>query len=234
MKVSVVGSSGRMGELVLRLIAENSQFELHSKLNSKSDLSECLGADLVIDMTKPDVSETVVDYAIDNDLRLLVGTSGWTKEKIDRVAQRLEESKASIHIVPNFSIGSVLATKFAAEAAKYFDDIEITEIHHISKIDAPSGTALFTSQLISKARENRPSTSKSPEPRFNGIPIQSLREEGVSAEQEVVLRGPHEILTLNHEVDSHEVYAKGILLAMTKAQSLQGLTLGLLPLLRED
>lgn len=234
MKISVIGSSGRMGLMTLGLIAESEDLDLHSALTSKSDLGECLGADLVIDLTKPDVSEKIVDFAIDHNLRLLVGTSGWTKEKIERVAQRLENSQATIIIVPNFSIGSALATKFAAEAAKYFDDIEITETHHKSKIDAPSGTALFTSQLISTARSGKPSTSASREPRFNGIPIKSLRLEDVSAEQEVVLRGEHEQLSFHHSVDSHEVYANGILLAIRKSPSLTGLNLGLLPLLEEN
>lgn len=233
--ISLIGASGRMGKLTREIIEQNSDLELHSALNSASSLEESLGADLLVDFTSPDVSEQVVDFAIANNLRLLVGSSGWSKEKLDALQNKMQGSEAVIAVIPNFSIGSVLASQFAADAAKYFDSIEITETHDVKKLDAPSGTALFTSKLISEARSGRPSIeNRDKAPVFNGIPIKSVRTEGVHAEQEVLLRQFGETLFVRHEVTTHEVYAKGILLAIRKMASLKGLTVGLLDLLGDN
>jgi 4-hydroxy-tetrahydrodipicolinate reductase len=166
-----------------------------------------------------------------------VGTSGWTKEKIERVKNKLAGSSAVIAIVPNFSIGSVLATKFVAEASKYFDGIEIIETHNVTKLDAPSGTALYTSQAIAEARNGKPANPQQgavKDPFFNGIPIKSVRLEDKHAEQEVTLTADNEFLFVRHEVTSHEVYAKGILLSINKAMKLTGLSVGMLALLEVD
>ena len=234
--ISLIGASGRMGKLTLGLIEKDSSLTLHSALGSANSLNEAIGADLVIDFTNPDVSERVVDFAIDNDLRLIVGTSGWTKEKIDRVRSKIAGTKAVVAIVPNFSIGSVLATRFAADASKFFDGIEIIETHNVTKIDAPSGTALFTSLAISEARNGRPAkeqTGAVKDPLFNGIPIKSVRLPDKHAEQEVTLTTADEFLYVRHEVTSHEVYGKGILLAIQKVMKLSGLSVGMLALMEE-
>jgi 4-hydroxy-tetrahydrodipicolinate reductase len=225
-----------MGQLALKLIEQSSDLELHSALTSKNSITESQGADLLLDLTKPDASTAIVDYAIKNNLRILVGTSGWTKEKLEAVEKQIVGSSATVTIIPNFSIGSVLATKFVAEAGKYFDQIEITETHHPKKLDAPSGTALFTSQAISESRQGRaasPVTENNQAPLFNGIPITSLRIEGAHAEQEVSLAAANESLYVKHVVTSHEVYSQGILLAIKRTMQLTGLTVGLLPLLEE-
>lgn len=235
--VSLIGASGRMGQLTLGLIEKDPALTLHSVLGSGNSLNEALGADLVIDFTNPDASERIVDFAIDNNLRLLVGTSGWSKEKIDRVRSKMAGSSAVVVIVPNFSIGSVLATKFAAEAAKYFDGIEIIETHNVSKVDAPSGTALYTSLAISEARNGSPAAEQQgadKDPLFNGIPIKSVRLPDKHAEQEVTLTAPDELIYVRHEVTSHEVYAKGILLSIHKTMKLSGLTVGMLDLMEEN
>ena len=225
-----------MGQLTLKLIEQSPDLVLHSALTSKNSVAESMGADLLIDLTKPEASTAIVDYAIKNNLRLLVGTSGWTKEKLADVEKQIIGSSATVTIIPNFSIGSVLATKFVSEAGKYFDQIEITETHHPKKLDAPSGTSLFTSQAISASRGGRPAspvTEGNQAPLFNGIPITSLRIEGAHAEQEVSLAAPNESLYVKHVVTSHEVYSQGILLAIKKTMQLTGLTVGLLPLLEE-
>jgi 4-hydroxy-tetrahydrodipicolinate reductase len=146
-------------------------------------------------------------------------------------------TSAVVAIVPNFSIGSVLATKFAADASKYFDGIEIIETHNVTKIDAPSGTALFTSLAISEARNGRPANEQTgavKDPLFNGIPIKSVRLPDKHAEQEVTLTAADEFLYVRHEVTSHEVYAKGILLAIQKIMKLSGLSVGMLALMEEN
>jgi len=232
--ISLIGASGRMGQLTLDLIEKDPSLKLHSALGSGNSLNEALGADLVIDFTNPEVSERVVDFAIDNNLRLIVGTSGWTKEKIDRVRSKMAGTKAVVAIVPNFSIGSVLATKFVAEASKYFNGIEIIETHNISKVDAPSGTALYTSQAIAEARDGVPADKQQGpvmDPIFNGIPIKSVRLEDKHAEQEVTLTAANEALYVRHEVNSLEVYAQGVLLSIHKAMDLTGLSVGMLDLL---
>jgi 4-hydroxy-tetrahydrodipicolinate reductase len=225
-----------MGQLTLGLIEKNPSLTVHSALGSGNSLNEAIGADVVIDFTRPDVSERVVDFAIENNLRLIVGTSGWNKEKIDRVRSKIAGTKAVVAIVPNFSIGSVLATKFAADASRYFDGIEIIETHNVSKIDAPSGTALFTSLAISEARNGRPAKEQTgvvKDPLFNGIPIKSVRLPDKHAEQEVTLTAADEFLYVRHEVTSHEVYGKGILLAIQKVMKLSGLSVGMLALMEE-
>ena len=234
--ISLIGASGRMGQLTLGLIEKDPSLTLHSALGSGNSLNEAIGADLVIDFTNPDVSERVVDFAIENNLRLIVGTSGWNKEKIDRVKSKIAGTKAVVAIVPNFSIGSVLATKFAADASKFFDGIEIIETHNVTKVDAPSGTALFTSLAISEARNGRPANEQTGEvkdPLFNGIPIKSVRLPDKHAEQEVTLTAADEFLYVRHEVTSHEVYGKGILLAIQKIMKLSGLSVGMLALTEE-
>ena len=234
--ISLIGASGRMGQLTLGLIEKDPSLTLHSALGSGNSLNEAIGADLVIDFTNPDVSERVVDFAIENNLRLIVGTSGWNKEKIDRVKSKIAGTKAVVAIVPNFSIGSVLATKFAADASKFFDGIEIIETHNVTKVDAPSGTALFTSLAISEARNGRPANEQTGEvkdPLFNGIPIKSVRLPDKHAEQEVTLTAADEFLYVRHEVTSHEVYGKGILLAIQKVMKLSGLSVGMLALMEE-
>jgi 4-hydroxy-tetrahydrodipicolinate reductase len=235
-KISVIGASGRMGQLALSLIEQNPDLELHSALSSHNSPAEAIGADLMVDLTKPDASVATVEFAIQNNIKILVGTSGWSKDKLDVLRDKMVGKNATVVVIPNFSIGSVLATKFAAEASKYFDEIEITETHHTKKLDAPSGTALFTAQEISAARNGRdakPVTEGNSAPVFNGVPITSLRIEDAHAEQEVLMAAPNETLYFKHVVNSHEVYAHGLLLAMRKSPSLAGLTVGLLNLLED-
>ena len=234
-RISLIGASGRMGSLTAGIIESESDLELHSSLGSGSGLDESLGSDLLVEFTRPDVSEKIVDFAIENNLKLIVGSSGWSKEKLDVLAQKVDKSQATIVVIPNFSIGSVLASKFAADAAKYFDSVQITETHDIKKLDAPSGTALFTSKLISESR-NGMASKENPDdsPVFNGIPIRSIRIEGVHAEQEVLLEQPGESLFVRHSVTNHEVYGKGVLLAIRKTMGLSGLTVGLMQLLEES
>lgn len=230
--VSVIGATGRMGQLAISLIEASDDFTLHSKLNSSSKLEECLGSDIVLDLTRPDVSETVADFVVANNLRAVIGTSGWSKEKLDGLRSKMASSSATIAVVPNFSIGSVLSTKFAAEASKYFDSVEIIETHHTSKLDAPSGTALFTSQEIAAAREGKASsTNNLNAPLFSGIPIQSKRIDGAHAEQEVFLTNSQESIYLKHVVTSHEVYGAGLMISLKKINSVSGLQVGLLALL---
>jgi 4-hydroxy-tetrahydrodipicolinate reductase len=223
-----------MGSLALQLIDSDANLKLHASLNSKSDLSHMLGADVVVDFTLPEVSRKVVEYAIKHDLKIVVGTSGWSEIHLAELGKLLSEHPgAAAIVVPNFSIGSMLAQQFAALAAKYFDSIEIVEAHHAGKVDSPSGTAVRTAEQIAAARKGmvQPLIPGVEQPARGqvvaGVPIHSLRLQGVSAKQDVIFGAGNEILTISHEVSSHHAYAEGIRLCIAYAQSAKGLTVGL-------
>ncbi|MFM2024612.1 MAG: hypothetical protein RLZZ56_625 [Actinomycetota bacterium] len=230
-KVAVVGATGRMGKLALDLIDSAQDLSLHASLNSRSSLGELIGADVVFDVTKLEVSQQVVGYCVENGLPVVVGTSGWSAAKLSQLDSAVTRANSTAVIVPNFSIGSMLATRFAAEAAKYFSTIEIVEAHHAHKVDSPSGTAIRTAELIAAARGELPLVTGVGQTARGeivaGIPIHSLRLSGVSAKQEVILGGDSEVLTIAHEVSSVVSYSAGILAAIRFAATNKGLFVGL-------
>jgi 4-hydroxy-tetrahydrodipicolinate reductase len=233
-KVAVIGATGRMGKLALDIIRNSSDLSLHASLDSKSELSAALGADVIFEATNLEVSKRVVEFAASNNMKLLVATSGWTEAALAQIQSKVSGS-AAVVVVPNFSIGSTLATKFAAEAAKYFDSIEIIETHHAGKLDSPSGTAIRTAELISSSREEAgrtqaiiPGVGQSARGEVvSGVPIHSLRINGVSAKQEVNLGGADELLTISHTAGSVSAYALGILESIRFTSTATGITLGL-------
>jgi 4-hydroxy-tetrahydrodipicolinate reductase len=233
-RVAIVGVTGTMGRLVSGLVEATEGFELVAGLSSKSDLSEMLGADVVIDLTLPRVSQSVVDFAVDHGLRVLVGTSGWSQNRIDALANRIAgRDDAGVVIIPNFSIGSVIATALSAMAARYFDSIEIVEAHQAGKVDSPSGTAVRTAELIGRARaELGPVSAPHTDQRARGqqvssIPVHSLRLEGMLARQDVIFGGAGETLTISHNTLSAAAYERGILLALAATREARGVTVGL-------
>lgn len=232
MRVAVLGSSGRMGKLALELIDADANLKLHAALTSTSDPAQMLGADVVLDFTLPDASPKLVGFAIENDLKIVVGTSGWSESKLASLRPALDSHpSAAVVVIPNFSIGSMLAQRFAAQAARFFDSVEIVEAHHAGKLDSPSGTAVRTAELISEARSKPVLIPGVEQPArgqvVSGVPIHSLRLKGVSAKQDVIFGGSDEVLTLSHDVSSHKAYAHGILLAIDYAATASGLTVGL-------
>jgi 4-hydroxy-tetrahydrodipicolinate reductase len=230
-KVAVVGATGRMGKLALDLIDSAQDLSLHATLNSRSALTELDGADVVFDVTNLEVSEQVVAHTVAAGIPVVVGTSGWSAAKLATLEAEVTRAGSTVVIVPNFSIGSMLATRFAAEAAKHFSTIEIVEAHHAHKIDSPSGTAIRTAELIASARGEVPLiTGVGQTARgeiVSGIPIHSLRLSGVSAKQDVILGGESEVLTISHEVSSVVSYSAGILAALRFASANKGLFVGL-------
>jgi 4-hydroxy-tetrahydrodipicolinate reductase len=233
-KVAVVGASGRMGQLVSRIVSETPGFELFAGIGSSGDLSEMIGADLAVDVTVPGVSHLVVDYALTHEIPVLVGTSGWSADRIRALERRLETTpELGAVIIPNFSLGSVLATSFAARAARFFDSIEIVEAHHASKIDSPSGTAVRTAELIAGARgvlgpvEAPHTDQRARGQQVASVPIHSLRLQGVVARQDVILGGVGEVLTIGHETLSPSAYEAGIIIALRAAVGARGVVVGL-------
>ncbi len=231
--VAVLGT-GRMGKLALELIDSDANLKLHSALNSSSAKEQMLGADVVLDFTLPTASPELVDYAISNDLKVVVGTSGWSESKLQMLEAKLaRHPRAAAVVIPNFSVGSMLIQHFSALAARYFDSIEIVEAHHEGKVDSPSGTAVRTAELIHQARKGLPQPlipgvdQVARGEVVAGVPIHSLRLKGVSAKQDVHFGAESELTTLSHEVISHRAYAKGILLSIDFAKQATGLHVGL-------
>jgi len=221
-----------MGRLTKELVDADANLKLHVAMDSGSAPQQMLGADVVIDFTNPEASEKLVDFAVDAGMKIVVGTSGWSEVKLAGVEKKLEaNAQAAVVVVPNFSIGSMLLQRFAAQAASHFSSIEIIEAHHSGKLDSPSGTAIRTAEQISKNRSSQPLIPAVDQQARGevvaGVPIHSLRMDGVSAKQDVIFGGDSEQLILTHDVSSHRAYAGGILRSIEFAATAKGLTIGL-------
>ncbi|MDQ2836542.1 MAG: 4-hydroxy-tetrahydrodipicolinate reductase [Actinomycetota bacterium] len=200
------------------------------------------GAQVVIDFTHPDVVMDNLRFAIDNGIAAVVGTTGFTDERLDTLRGWLGDSpELGVLVAPNFGIGAVLSMKFAQLAAPYFESVEIIELHHPGKADAPSGTAIRTAQLIAQARQaaNLPAipdatSSELPGARgaqVDGIRVHSVRATGMVAHQEVLLGTEGETLTIRHDSLDRSSFMPGVLLAVREVVRRPGLTVGLDPLL---
>lgn len=226
-KVSIVGATGRMGKLATELVSAAPDLELHSLIDSKSAIELAEGSDVIFEATKLEASQEVVSFAIKNSINIVVATSGWRNADLATIDPR----GSSVVVVPNFSIGSVLGSRFAAEAAKYFDAVEIVETHHSGKVDSPSGTAIRTAEMIHSQLSKEPKIQGvGQEARGQivaGIPIHSLRIDGVPAKQEVILGGNQESLVISHQANSVQAYSMGILAAIRFAVENKGLVVGL-------
>lgn len=230
--VAVVGASGKLGSLVCRLVNESEDFELVAELGSKSDLSELLVADVVVDVSLPSVSRKVLEFALENGKSALIGTSGWSAERIAAVEPLIEaHPEQGVVFISNFSLGSALASHLAVLAAKHFDSIEIVEAHGIHKVDSPSGTAVSTAERIAKVRENdvqAPHAEQRARGQLvGGIPVHSMRLEGVVARQDVIFGGNGETVTINHTTISDRSYEAGIMAALRAVPGLKGKIVGL-------
>lgn len=230
--VAILGASGRMGRLTKELVDSDANLKLHVAMDSSSAHQEMLGADVVIDFTNLEASEELVRFAVQSGMKVVVGTSGWSESKLAELEKLLaENSSAAVVVVPNFSIGSMLLQRFAAEAAAHFQSIEIIEAHHAGKLDSPSGTAIRTAEQISKNRGSQPLIPGVDQDARGqvvaGVPIHSLRMDGVSAKQDVLFGADSEQLVLSHDVTSHRAYAAGILKSIEFAAGAKGLTIGL-------
>lgn len=234
--VAVAGATGRLGSLICDVVSSHPGFELQARLTSASAPDDGASADILVDVTNPEVSPELVERAIRRGQRVLVGTSGWSAERLERLERIIAEVPgAGVIVVPNFSLGSVLATALAQIAAPFFDSIEVIEAHHPGKIDSPSGTAVRTAELMAAARDaagaDPVSAPFADQPArgdlIGGIPVHSLRLAGVVAKQEVRFGGPGEVLTVQHDTHSNEAYVAGIRAGLEAVREAQGLTIGL-------
>ncbi|MDQ6754979.1 MAG: 4-hydroxy-tetrahydrodipicolinate reductase [Actinomycetota bacterium] len=239
-RVAVLGAGGRMGRAAVAAVQDAQDLELVAALG-RTDALETLvsaGTQIVIDLTVPDSTEANVRFAVGQGIHAVVGTTGWTAEKLDSLRELLAEHPSTgVLIAPNFALGSVLATAFAAKAARYFESVEIIELHHPKKVDAPSGTALRTAELVAAARAGAGTPAAPDATRtqldgargasVHGIPVHSVRLSGLVAHQEVLLGGPGEQLTIRHDSFNQESFMPGVLIGVRTVASRPGLTLGL-------
>lgn len=232
-RVAVAGATGRLGTLVCQVVEETPGFELVARLRSTSAPEEGANADVVVDVSHPDASAGIVERALERGQQVIIGTSGWSADRLDMLRERLAGlPNAGVIVVPNFSLGSVLGTALARIAAPHFDAVEIIEAHHPHKVDSPSGTAVRTAELMAEARAGRPTEAPFAEQPARGqlvagIPVHSLRLAGVVAKQEVRFGGPGEVLSITHDTHSNEAYRAGIHAALEAAPTATGLTVGL-------
>ncbi|QIM16938.1 4-hydroxy-tetrahydrodipicolinate reductase [Leucobacter insecticola] len=232
-RVAVAGATGRLGSLVCEIVEADPAFELVARLGRASDTEAGADAHLLVDVSHPDASPAIVERALARGQRVLVGTSGWSEDRLTALAATVAATPgAAVLVVPNFSLGSVLGTALAQIAAKFYDSIEVIEAHHPGKVDSPSGTAVRTAELMAKARNGRPvdapHADQSPRGELvAGIPVHSLRLAGVVAKQEVRLGGDGEVLTITHDTHSNAAYRAGISAALHALLTAQGLTVGL-------
>ncbi|ALO67573.1 4-hydroxy-tetrahydrodipicolinate reductase [Arthrobacter alpinus] len=240
LKVAVLGAKGRMGTAAVAAIDAAPAMELVAALGRADSLDvllEC-GAQVVVDLTVPDSTEANVHFAVAHGIHAVVGTTGWDATRLAALESLLaQHPETGVLIAPNFALGSVLASHFAAKAAKYFDSVEIIELHHPRKVDAPSGTALRTAQLVAAARRAAgvPDAPDATETELDGargasvdgIPVHSVRLAGLVAHQEVLFGSHGEGLTIRHDSYNHESFMPGVLLGVRTVGSRPGLTVGL-------
>ncbi|GAA3530132.1 4-hydroxy-tetrahydrodipicolinate reductase [Aeromicrobium panaciterrae] len=235
-RVAVLGAKGRMGTASVEALTA-AGLEVVAKVDVDDSIEAIAhaGAEVALDFTQPGVALDNVRWCIEHGVHVVVGTSGFDDAKIAEV--RALEPSTGVLIVPNFSIGAVLMMKFAATAAPFFESVEVIEMHHPDKIDAPSGTATRTAELIAAARQDAGSaplpdaTSDDPDgargARVAGVPVHSVRARGFVASQDVVLGGVGETLSIRHDSSSRDSFMPGVVAAVKAVSSRPGVTIGL-------
>ena len=243
-RVGVLGSDGKVGQAMCAAVESAEGLELAAAID-RDDPRQGLvdaGAEVVVDFTHPDVVMDNLEFLIGNGIHAVVGTTGFDEARLAQVREWLAAApEVSVLIAPNFAIGAVLSMLFAQQAARYYDSVEIIELHHPHKADAPSGTAFRTAALVAEARREAglghspdATTSELEGARgadVDGIRVHSVRLAGLVAHQEVLLGTQGETLTIRHDSIDRNSFAPGVLLGVRAAQSRPGLTVGLEPLL---
>ena len=243
-RVGVLGARGRMGAEACRAVDAAKDLELVAMVDAGDWLFNIAdaGADVVVDFTTPDIVMDHLHWCIDQNINAVVGTSGFTESRYERVRQWLaHKPELGVVIAPNFAVGAVLMMEFAATAARWFDSVEVVEMHHPQKVDAPSGTALRTAEMVAAARAEagrHPMPDATKEELLgargtdvNGVRVHSLRATGLVAHQEVLLGTAGETLTIRHDSYDRKAFMPGVLLAVRAVVARPGLTVGLGPLL---
>jgi 4-hydroxy-tetrahydrodipicolinate reductase len=240
MSVGVLGAHGRVGREVCGAVEDAADHDLVARIDAGDDLADLVtaGARAVVDFTHPDAVMENLRFCVEHGIHAVVGTTGFDEERLDRVRGWLVESPGTgVLIAPNFAIGAVLMMRFAAEAARFYESVEIVEMHHPDKADAPSGTARRTAELVAEARREAgpgavpDATSTALEGARGadvaGIRVHGLRVRGLVAHQEVLLGGPGETLTIRHDSMDRASFTPGVLAGLRAIADTPGLTVGL-------
>jgi 4-hydroxy-tetrahydrodipicolinate reductase len=242
MRVGVLGAKGKVGATMVSAVQGADDLTLSAEVDAGDPLSLLVDRDseIVIDFTHPDVVMDNLKFLIDNGIHAVVGTTGFTDERLDQVRSWLaDKPDVSILISPNFAIGAVLSMQFAKQAARFFESVEVIELHHPHKADAPSGTAARTARLIAEARKDLPPNPDATSTGLDGargadvdgIPVHSVRLAGLVAHQEVLFGTEGETLTIRHDSIDRTSFVPGVLLAVRRVRENPGLTVGIEPLL---
>jgi 4-hydroxy-tetrahydrodipicolinate reductase len=243
-RVAVVGAAGKMGAQTCEAVRDAPDLSLVAELDESDDLSTLVsaGAEVLVDFTHPDAVMPTLQFAVEAGIHCVVGTTGFTDERLDQVRSWLTaRPEVGVLIAPNFSVGAVLMMRFAEQAAAYFDSVEIVELHHPGKADAPSGTAARTARRIAHARREagRPAAPDAtvdavPGARgadIEGVPVHAVRLSGLVAHQEVLLGATGETLTIRHDSLHRSSFMPGVLLGVRWVLHHPGFTLGIEPAL---
>lgn len=240
MRVAVLGAKGRMGTEAVAAINAATDLTLSAALDIEDSLDRLIqtGTEIIVDFTTPDSVMKNLEFAINNGIHVVVGTTGFDDKKIGHLKTLLsKQPKVGALIAPNFGLGAVLMMQFSQTAAKYFESAEIIEMHHANKIDAPSGTAVRTAEMITAARKesnkaNMPDATISSLPGARGakvgdVPVHSIRGHGYVAHQEVVFSDAGETLTIRHDSINRSGFMPGVLIGIRNVVKFPGLTIGL-------
>ena len=242
MRVGVLGAKGKVGATMVAAVQAAEDMTLSAEVDAGDSLSLLTEGktEAVIDFTHPDVVMGNLEFLIDKGIHAVVGTTGFTAERVAQVEKWLAGNPStSVLIAPNFAIGAVLSMHFAKQAAPFFDSVEVIELHHPHKADAPSGTATRTAKLIAESRKGLPpnpdaTSTGLPGARgadVDGIPVHSVRLAGLVAHQEILFGTQGETLTIRHDSLDRTSFVPGVLLAVRHIHEHPGLTIGIEPLL---
>ena len=237
MRVAVAGARGRMGTQVCAAVTEAPDLELVAAVDVGDDLRAIIEAraEVLVDFTTPDAVMGNVAFAVENGIHVVVGTTGFTPQRLAEVRALVAQSPTvGVVVAANFGIGAVLSMKFAEIAAPFYESVEIVELHHPDKVDAPSGTAVATAGRIAAARGGHTSpdatTAELPGARgadVDGVRVHAVRLRGLVAHQEVLLGSAGEVLTIRHDSFDRASFMPGVLLAVRAVGSRPGLTVGI-------
>jgi 4-hydroxy-tetrahydrodipicolinate reductase len=242
MRVGVLGAKGKVGSTMVQAVQAADDLTLSAEVDAGDPLSLLTDShtEVVIDFTHPDVVMDNLKFVIDNGIHAVVGTTGFTDERLQQVRSWLAAKPGTAALIaPNFAIGAVLCMHFAKQAAPFYDSAEVIELHHPQKVDAPSGTAARTATIIAEARKDlppNPDATRTSLPGARGadvagIPVHSVRLAGLVAHQEVLFGTAGETLSIRHDSLDRSSFVPGVLMAVRRIKERPGLTVGLEALL---
>lgn len=243
-RVGVLGAQGKVGQAICAAVEAVEDLDLVAGLDKGDDLAGFTEAraHVVVDFTHPDVVMPNLRWLVEHGIHAVVGTTGFDEARLDQVRGWLSDNpEVGVLIAPNFAIGAVLSMRFAEQAARWFESVEVIELHHSNKADAPSGTAFRTAGIIADARRlagvgiSPDATSTELEgargANVDGVRVHSVRLTGLVAHQEVLFGTQGETLTIRHDSLDRTSFAPGVLLGVRQIGARPGLTVGLDPLL---